>query len=99
MLSLDEFMSVVRHVRPKDSDTDAVRMFREASVLTELRIRRRTGGNSAKGRDETEIDVVSFMEVARQFGLSTVRLEGGAEVPTSRCVAAVVCVRVPCCLF
>lgn len=44
VLSFDEFLTVIRHVRPHGFESEAVRMFREASVLTEERIRKRCFG-------------------------------------------------------
>ena len=46
MLSLDEFVNVVRHVQPAVSShgTDEVRMFREAIALTAERKQRHNHG-------------------------------------------------------
>lgn len=38
MLALDEFVGIIRSVRADAPDTDAVRMFRRAAELTEVRI-------------------------------------------------------------
>ncbi len=37
VLSLDEFVNVVKHVQSAHCDTDAVRMFREATAMAEAR--------------------------------------------------------------
>ncbi len=37
VLSLDEFVAIIRNVRPQGFITEAVRMFREASILSEAR--------------------------------------------------------------
>ena len=100
MMSLDEFASVVRHVRPDDADVQIVRMYREAVVRTQVRARRpRSGaaprdaalwgqnkaGFSRRGQlGETEIDMESFLWVARRFGITTVRLEGDSAMGATR---------------
>ncbi len=144
VLSLDEFLAVIRHVRPAGFESESVRMFREACVLTEDRNRKRLmgalslgkhacvqggggggGGGASRlarwdlalagscynfllcssgcgyavvprcpitlmcyagnGSEEAEIDVTSFLEVSRKFGLSTVKLAGGRDLHDVRC--------------
>lgn len=81
VLSLDEFLAVIRQVRPVGFEAESVRMFREACVLTEDRNRKRLMGalSLGNGSEEAEIDVTSFLEVSRKFGLSTVKLSGGRD--------------------
>ena len=92
VLSLDEFVAVIRNVRPHGFITEAVRMFREAATLSEERSRKRFHGHSRASHKEAEIDVISFIDVCRQFGLSTVKLDGGRDVPETQCVQTVVLV-------
>ncbi len=49
MLSLDEFVAIIRNVRPHGFATEAVRMFREAVLLSEARTRSRFNGGTATG--------------------------------------------------
>ena len=49
VLSLDEFLAVIRHARPHGFEAEAVRMFREACVLTEDRNRRKRFGALSLG--------------------------------------------------
>lgn len=95
VLSLDEFIPIIKHAAPTKSDKDIVRMFREASTLTDQRRRRRAaraaasaaaavtkdGVEAALNQAGKEVDLPSFMEISNKYGLLSIKTDKAPPVP------------------